>query len=192
LFSWLIRNGVSPDDLEDLVENAIELDVLGMNFYPQWSTKLLYIDKRGKLAFQETEPEGHGFKDMIRDYYERYKVPIMITETSAVGSDEIRERWLESSVSMIKDLRQSSVPVIGYTWFPLFTMIDWRYRFSDEPLENFYLELGLYRLNQETKKPRWLETPLVPKMKEYIANTERSVGKLRLAQAVTSEAPSAA
>ena len=192
LFSWLIRNGVSPDDLEELVENAIELDVLGMNFYPQWSTKLLYIDKRGKLAFQETEPEGHGFKDMIRDYYERYKVPIMITETSAVGSDEIRERWLESSVSMIKDLRQSSVPVIGYTWFPLFTMIDWRYRFSDEPLENFYLELGLYRLNQETKKPRWLETPLVPKMKEYIANTERSVGKLRLAQAVTSEAPSAA
>ena len=73
----------------------------------------------------------------------------MITETSAVGSDEIRERWLESSVSMIKDVRQSGVPVIGYTWFPLFTMIDWRYRFSSEPLENFYLELGLYKLNRE-------------------------------------------
>ena len=192
LFSWLGRNGASPDALEELAKDPIELDVIGMNFYPQWSTKLLYIDKRGKLAFQETEPEGHGFKDMIRDYYERYRVPIMITETSAVGSDEIRERWLESSVSMIKDLRRSSIPVIGYTWFPLFTMIDWRYRFSTEPLENFYLELGLYKLNREGHKPRWLETPLVPKIKEYIRNTEASVGAFRAPQTVNSEAPSSA
>ena len=192
LFTWLIRNGVSPDTLLEFGEQRIGLDVIGMNFYPQWSTKLLYIDKRGKLAFQETEPEGHGFKDMIRDYYERYKVPIMITETSAVGSDEIRERWLESSVSMIKDLRQSNIPVIGYTWFPLFTMIDWRYRFSSEPLENFFLELGLYKLNREGAGRRWLETPLVPKIKDFIANTERSVGDLNMAYSLTSEAPSAA
>ena len=44
-----------------------------MNFYPQWSTKLLYIDKRGKLAFKETEPEGLGFKELISDHYERYQ-----------------------------------------------------------------------------------------------------------------------
>lgn len=192
LFSWLVRNGVSPDDLEALGRDRIELDVLGMNFYPQWSTKLLYIDKRGKLAFQETEPEGHGFKDMIRDYYERYRVPIMITETSAVGSDEIRERWLESSVSMIGDLRKSGVPVIGYTWFPLFTMIDWRYRFSSEPLENFYLELGLYKLNREKRRPRWVETPLVPKIKTYIANSAAFVGDMRELQTVSSDAPSTA
>jgi beta-glucosidase len=192
LFTWLVRNGVSPDALVELGAQRIDLDVIGMNFYPQWSTKLLYIDKRGKLAFQETEPEGHGFKDMIRDYYERYKVPIMITETSAVGSDEIRERWLESSVSMIRDLRLSDIPVIGYTWFPLFTMIDWRYRFSTEPLENFYLELGLYRLDRESRGPRWLETPLVPKLKDYIANTERSVGSLKTPYKLTSDAPSAA
>src|SRR3982751_2696074 len=192
LFSWLVRNGVSPDDLEELAQSGIELDVLGMNFYPQWSTKLLYIDKRGKLAFQEAEPEGHGFKDMIRDYYKRYRVPIMITETSAVGSDEIREKWLDSSVSMIKDLRQSGVPVIVYTWFPLFTMIDWRYRFSTEPLENFYLELGLYRLNRQKRGPRWIETPIVPQLKQFIADPVTSVGDLQAYQPSISEAPSAA
>jgi beta-glucosidase/6-phospho-beta-glucosidase/beta-galactosidase len=191
LFSWLVRNGVSPDALEDLGKNRINLDVIGMNFYPQWSTKLLYIDKRGKLAFQETEPEGHGFKDMIRDFYERYRVPIMITETSAVGSDEVREEWLKSSVSMIRDLRLGGVPVIGYTWFPLFTMIDWRYRFSTEPLENFYLELGLYRLDRTGGKPRWQETPLVPKIKKFIADTESAVGELRQPYMLNSDAPSA-
>jgi len=177
LFPWLVRNGASPDDLDHFEENAIELDVLGMNFYPQWSTKLLHIDKKGRLAFSETEPEGHGFKDMIRDYYERYRVPIMITETSAVGSDEIREKWLDSSVSMIKDLRQNNVPVIGYTWFPLFTMIDWRYRFGTDALENYYLELGLYRLNRDEGQ-RWLATNLVDRFKHFAAEPKLAIGDL--------------
>jgi beta-glucosidase len=191
LFSWLVRNGASPDSLDEITDNGIELDVLGLNFYPQWSTKLLYIDNRGRLAFRETEPEGLGFKELITDHYDRYKVPIMITETSAVGSDEIRERWLESSTAMIKDVRAAGVPVIGYTWFPLFTMIDWRYRFGQEPLESYYLELGLYKLNREKGK-RWCDTLLVEKMKQKIANSTASIGDLKLSQSTISEAPSAA
>jgi len=190
LFSWLVRNGASPDSLDKISHNAVTLDVLGLNFYPQWSTKLLYIDKRGRLAFSETEPEGNGFKELIRDHYERYQVPIMITETSAVGSDEVRERWLGSSVGMIKDLRHEGVPVIGYTWFPLFTMVDWRYRFGTDPLENYYLELGLYKLNRERAKPRWLETHLVQKIKQYVSDPAAAVGDI--GQTLTSEAPSAA
>jgi len=186
-----VRSGASPDALDELAKNAVPLDVIGLNFYPQWSTKLLYIDKRGKLAFSETEPEGQGFKELITHYYERYRVPVMITETSAVGSDEIRGRWLDSSVSMIKAVREQGVPVIGYTWFPLFTMIDWRYRFSTEPLEDFYLELGLYRLNREAGK-RWIASPLVEKMKSYIADSAQSVGEITAQARVNSDAPSAA
>jgi hypothetical protein len=115
----------------------------------------------------------------------------MITETSAVGSDEVRQRWLKSSTSMIKDLRSEGVPVIGYTWFPLFTMIDWRYRFSQEPKENFYLELGLYRLNRELQGKRWIETPLVEQMKNYIRDPATSIGDLALSPAAISDAPSA-
>jgi len=192
LFSWLVRNGASPDSLDEISQQAITLDVVGLNFYPQWSTKLLYIDKRGRLAFSETEPEGNGFRELIADHYDRYKVPIMITETSAVGSDEIRERWLVSSVGMIKSLRETGVPVIGYTWFPLFTMVDWRYRFGTEPVDNYYLELGLYKLNREQTGKRWLETHLVEKMKQFISDPAESVGDMRSHQSLISEAPSAA
>jgi beta-glucosidase len=178
LFSWLIRNGASPDDLAELQNNKIKLDVLGMNFYPQWSTKQLFLDNRGRIAFRDTEHEGTGFAELITDYYKRYEVPIMITETSAVGSDEIRSQWLDASTSTIKSLRAAGVPVIGYTWFPFFTMIDWRYRFSDEPLENFYLELGMFQLNREKDGKRWLPSPLVEQMKTLIVNPEQSVGRL--------------
>jgi beta-glucosidase/6-phospho-beta-glucosidase/beta-galactosidase len=180
LFSWLVRNGASPDDLAELQRNKIHIDVLGMNFYPQWSTKQIFIDKRGRIAFRETEPEGEGFGELIRHYFERYNVPIMITETSAVGADDIRMRWLKSSVSTIKELRSDGVPVIGYTWFPMFTMIDWRYRFSHEPLENFYLELGLYNLNREPEGKRWIPTPLVDEFKSFVQSPHEAVGELKV------------
>lgn len=177
LFSWLVRNGATPDSLLELQDNKIALDVVGMNFYPQWSTKLIYLDKKGRIAFRETEPEGDGFSELIRHYHDRYQVPIMITETSAVGSDEGRMRWLESSVDNIKGLRSEGVPVIGYTWFPLFTMIDWRYRFGQGPLEDYYLELGLYRLNRQ-EGPRWIETPLVDRFRSMVKDPEGAVGHL--------------
>ena len=155
--------------------------MIGLNFYPQWSTKQLFIDSRGKLAFRETEPEGNGFGELIRNYYERYKVPVMITETSAVGNDEIRERWLDSSLHTLKTLRGEGVPVIGYTWFPLFTMVDWRYRFAnaDQTVEDFYLELGLYRLNRKKSGKRWQASPLVDKFKNYVNNSKSAVGSVR-------------
>lgn len=184
LFSWLVRNGTDPEAIADLEKHKITLDVIGLNFYPQWSTKQLYIDNKGRLGFRETEQEGEGFGELIRKYHERFNVPIMITETSAVGSDEIRQKWLESSVSTIRNLRGEGIPVIGYTWFPLFTMIDWRYRFSTEPLENFYLELGLYHLNREAATPRWIESPLVARMKEFTRNSERTIGTIAASQLV--------
>ncbi len=58
-------------------------------------------------------------------------------------------------------------------------MIDWRYRFSQEPLENFYLELGLYRLNREGNGMRWIETPLVDKIKSYTKNSRMMIGELQ-------------
>lgn len=183
LFSWLVRNGASPDSLDELQKSKISIDVLGLNFYPQWSTKQLYLDKRGQMAFREVEPEGEGFAELIRKYHDRYQTPVMITETSAVGSDEIRQKWLESSVSVIKNLRGEGVPVIGYTWFPLFTMIDWRYRFAQEPAENFYLELGLYKLNRDSNGPRWLETPLVEKIRRLIKHAKSAVGDMQVPEA---------
>ncbi|MEP6923774.1 MAG: family 1 glycosylhydrolase [Pyrinomonadaceae bacterium] len=180
LYAWILRNGFTPEDLTELYDNPVKLDVVGMNFYPQWSTKQIYQDRRGRIQFRDIEPEGDGFIELIESYYNRYNSPIMITETSAVGTDEIRSRWLDKSLEMVKHLREKGVPVIGYTWFPLFTMIDWRYRFSNKPLEQFYLELGIFKLNQLGEGRRWLETPLVEQMKKAVNNPAESIGRLNM------------
>jgi hypothetical protein len=58
-------------------------------------------------------------------------------------------------------------------------MVDWRYRFANEPVDNFYLELGLYKLNREARKPRWLDTPLVSEFQRLSGSPRSSVGDLK-------------
>lgn len=178
LFLWLVQNGARPDDLAALARQKISLDILGLNFYPQWSMQHISIDRKGRVTYTPNPDGASGFADMITDYYQRYQVPIMITETSAAGSDEVRARWLSESIESIKQLRsQAGIPLIGYTWFPLFTMIDWRYRFGREPLERYRLELGLYRLS-DGDTPRWQRTALVEQIQRYIAAPESAIGTL--------------
>ena len=153
------------------------MDVMGLNFYPQWSTTQLYLDRKGRLSYRPVEQDGAGFVAMIEAYYQRYTLPIMVTETSARGEVEVRARWLESSVEAIRRLRGRGVPVIGYTWFPLFTMIDWKYRFGRGPVEEYHLDLGLYSLQREGTS-RWRPTPLVEQFRSYVNTPDEAIGTL--------------
>ncbi len=178
LFGWLLRNGASIDDLTEIAERRAGVEVMGMNFYPQWSTQQVYLDRKGRVSYRHVEQEGQGFASLIEDYYRRYEVPIVITETSTYGSIEVSSRWMEESIGAVKTLRSKGIPVLGYTWFPLFTMIDWRYRLGRRPPEHYYLDLGLYRKNDTGADRRWKPTALVEQLCRYIANPEESVGFL--------------
>ncbi len=182
LFTWLIRNGAHPDELAAIARAKIPLDVIGLNFYPQWSTRLLHFDSKGRLASRVVEKDGAGFKSMIEDYYERYRVPIMVTETSAFGKAEVRARWLDASVAAVKQLRAEGIPIHGYTWFPIFTMIKWSYRTGQQPLEKYRFELGLYKLDGSEGRTRWQRTPLIEQLQSLIHNPSQAVGTLNVAK----------
>ncbi len=182
LFGWLLRNGASPQELSDIASRQIPIEVLGMNFYPQWSTQQIYYDHKGRLAYRSVEQDGAGFVTLIEDYYHRYQTPILITETSALGSEEDRSRWLTASVAAVKGLRSRGIPVIGYTWFPLFTMVDWRYRLGRRNLERYYIDLGLYKIDATESAKRWQATSLVEQIRGYIHDPLSSIGALETIQ----------
>lgn len=176
LYTWLLRAGTRPGDLEEVQRRPVHLDLMGLNFYPQWSTHQVYISRRGNVRFRNTEPDGRGFAELIGDYWQRYGVPIMITETSADGTDETREAWLEASVAAVRELRGRGVPVVGYTWFPLFTMIDWRYRHGHASLEECRINLGLFRLGDGTR--RWVPTSTAARFAQYASGGAAAVGPI--------------
>jgi beta-glucosidase/6-phospho-beta-glucosidase/beta-galactosidase len=190
LYPWLLQNGATAGDLAALARQAIPLDVVGMNFYPQWSTKEVYRDARGRVMRRVSERTGAGFADLIRNFHARYQAPILITETSAKDSETARAAWLAASVAAVKQVRAEGVAVLGYTWFPLFTMIDWRYRFGHGPLEQYRIELGLYRLAPAGGPTRWQATPLVSQFQHYVNDPAAAIGPL--AVPTTAEPASAA
>lgn len=182
LFDWLLAGGARPRRLERIARRAISIDVMGLNFYPQWSTQEVYLNERGKVASRAVEQEGAGFAVMLEDFYSRYGAPIMITETSARDSEAARSSWLKTSLAMIKELRAKGVPVLGYTWFPMFTMINWDYRRGRGPLEDYLLDLGMYQLVRDGGQARWRAFPLAAEMRNYIGNSEAAVGDLAVTQ----------
>jgi beta-glucosidase len=188
LFTWLLRNGISPDELTAIRRAAIPLDVIGMNFYPQWSTQQISVNRKGRLEWRAVEQDGAGFVHLIEDYHKRYGAPIMVTETSAKGDVGVRARWLDTSMAAIRHLRAEGVPVLGYTWFPLFTMIDWRYRYGKRPVESYLLDLGLYTLAPEGSARRWETTPLVEQFRRFIRDPGPAVGSVVLPEEVPLQA----
>jgi beta-glucosidase/6-phospho-beta-glucosidase/beta-galactosidase len=145
-YRWLplLRaHGIGEADLAWLHEHAVRFDIFGANFYP-WSYTRMVERPDGRLVELDTRTPGAAIGPVVEAAYRRYDCPIMITETSARRDVPGRAEWMDETVAAVAGLRRSGVPVVGYTWFPLFTMIDWAYRTGRRPLEHYLLHLGLY------------------------------------------------
>lgn len=70
----------------------------------------------------------------------------MLTEASRGGPLEQRRQWLLDSLATIKQLRTDGTPVVGYTWFPFTALIDWAYRESTTPLDDWIVQMGMVDL----------------------------------------------
>jgi beta-glucosidase/6-phospho-beta-glucosidase/beta-galactosidase len=113
---------------------------------------------------------GQKIEIILRDAWEHYHMPIMITETSSNGNTKARARWMDETLNTVRSLRAEGIPIIGYTWFPLFTMVDWEYRKGRRTLDKYLVHLGLYDSSFDTEGVlRRQETPLVKHYQEHMA-----------------------
>ncbi|HLR96599.1 MAG TPA: family 1 glycosylhydrolase [Jiangellaceae bacterium] len=144
MYSYLREHGISAQQLDWFRENAKVADVMGVNYYPGFTT--ISFDSNGA----EVPGEGgvDGLLDLVRAYHERYELPIAITETSRNESTEAKVEWLTESLGAIDQLRDDGVPIVGYTWFPFLSLIDWDYRDATDSPDNHWNHLGLVDLRR--------------------------------------------
>ena len=73
-----------------------------------------------------TEGSGDlfGYYVIARQYYERYGIPLMHTETNLNEKDNAVQ-WLRKQWHCLLRLRQDGIPVLGFTWFSLTDQVDW-------------------------------------------------------------------
>ncbi len=148
LYSWLLQNGMADTDLAWHTEHAAHVDIVGVNYYPESSVSDLR-EVNGEVASYQRNGGADGLARSIRAFARRYSRPVMVTETSTKGTLDVRRRWLEQSLALVPQLRAEGVPLVGYTWWPLFDLIDWSYRHGARPIEEFVTRLGPATLDSD-------------------------------------------
>jgi len=109
-----------------------------------------------------TGPSGEvfGYYVITHQYFRRYKLPVMHTETNI--TEPLSVHWLKKQWANVYRLKQDGVPVVGFTWYSLIDQVDW-----DSALRNDagnINSLGMYDLD---RKIRPLGTEYINLIKQW-------------------------
>ena len=67
--------------------------------------------------------EVFGYYVITRQYFERYRLPVMHTETNI--SEPHAVEWLRKEWANMIRLKYDGVPIVGFTWYSLQDQVDW-------------------------------------------------------------------
>jgi beta-glucosidase/6-phospho-beta-glucosidase/beta-galactosidase/glycosyltransferase involved in cell wall biosynthesis len=174
LYSWLTSFGFSELDLEFLRANPQMPDLIGIDYYPHsdWQIEM----QKGAIR-QRRADAPVGIYDLGKSVYDRYGLPLMVTETSIDGPPIAREIWLGNMTDQIRQLREEGIPMAGLIWWPVFDQIDWdgalRHRIGK------IHKVGLFTLNRQPDGTlKRSPTALAAKFREMTLAGDETVGKL--------------
>ncbi len=118
--------------------------IMGNDYYIT-NEHLVYADGR-------TGPSGEifGYHTITQEYFERYRLPVMHTETNLNDGDKGEAvTWLHKEWANILRIRRSGVPVLGFTWYSLTDQVDWDSALRED--NGNVNPLGLYDLDRNIR-----------------------------------------
>ncbi len=93
----------------------------------------------------------YGYAEITRQYFDRYRIPVMHTETNlhdnAEGTSAVA--WLWKQWANLLRLRQTGVPVLGFTWYSVTDQVDWDTALRED--NGRVNPLGLYDLDRNIR-----------------------------------------
>lgn len=150
LETLLRRHGVDDNAMDWFQTHAVQPDVMGVNYYPRHSTELFekgITHAGGFLDPRPTRDDGvRGLLESLDRYAHRYGAPVMVSETCVTADPAARVQWMDESLSALEEARRNRLDVVGYTWWPLFDMVEWTYRHSAAEAMEHRLTMGLFDL----------------------------------------------
>lgn len=165
MYEFLLQNGMTKKEYNWFIENQVKARCIMGNDYYVTNEHLVHPDGSTQAA-----GEIFGYYVITQQYYRRYKLPIMHTETNIKmpGSKE----WLTKQWANVHRLKHDGVPIVGFTWYSLLHQVDW-----DSALRNDagnINELGLFDLDRNIMPVGEAYKQLILQWKDVI--TEESYG----------------
>jgi len=122
MYEFLMDNGLSRDDYHFFLSNHMKQHCIMGNDY--------YITNEHRVSADGTTQaagEIFGYAEITWQYYDRYRIPVMHTETNlregSGGEDAVK--WLWKEWANVLRVRNDGVPVVGFTWYSLTDQMDW-------------------------------------------------------------------
>jgi len=122
MYTYLMENGMTPGEYRWFMEHGQRLTpvcVMGNDYYG--TNEHMVPAEDGALY-----PAGpvYGYYVLTRQYFDRYQLPVMHTETNQLGSQDA-VHWLRNQWLCLIKLKEDGVPLVGFTWYSLVDQVDW-------------------------------------------------------------------
>lgn len=146
MYEYLMDNGMSRDEYHFFLQkNLKHYCIMGNDYYV---TNEHRVSEDGRTV---ASGEIFGYHVITKQYYDRYQLPVMHTETNlnqGVNGDEA-VKWLWKEWANVLRVRNDGVPVVGFTWYSLTDQVDWdsALRFNNGNVN----PLGLYDLDRKIR-----------------------------------------
>jgi beta-glucosidase/6-phospho-beta-glucosidase/beta-galactosidase len=154
VYNHLLDHGMTRAEYEWFHQNHVKGScVMGTDYY---ATNEHMTQPGGG-----TVPSGEifGYYVLTSQYYRRYLLPVMHTETNVLDAEKA-PAWLEKEWANVHRLQQDNIPVIGFTWYSLTDQTDWDSALRN-PIGNVN-PCGLYDLDRKIR-------PVGQRYKELVA-----------------------
>ncbi len=143
LYNYLLDNGLTRQEYDwFMLGEPPGHQVMGNDYYGR-NERILLPDGSRIIA-----EDVMGWYAITHEYYQRYRRPVMYTETN-VENPDAAPAWLWKQWMNVLRMRRDGVPVLGFTWYSLTDQMDWDTEMAEKNDRVF--ACGLYDLD---RKPR--------------------------------------
>ena len=154
MYEFLFDNGMTSEEYHFFLDNNFRHHCIMGNDY--------YITNEHRVAEDgSTRPAGEifGYAEITWQYYDRYRIPVMHTETNLTEGEKGDEAiyWLWKEWANVLRVRNDGIPVVGFTWYSLTDQVDWDTALRenngrDNPLGLYDLDRKIRPVGQAYKK----------------------------------------
>jgi len=175
-WNYFIAVGIDKDDLEFFLENPCPPDIIGFNYYV---TSERYLDEKienyhcsahggnHKHTYADVEAvrviELAGLDVLLKEAWERYQLPIAISENHLSCTREEQLRWFKETWESCCNLKKKGIDIKSVTVWSLLGAYDWN---SLLTYTNNYYESGAFDIGSNN-----LRRTALGKMVKEIADT---------------------
>lgn len=146
MYEYLLDNGLTRDEYHFFLEKDVKHRCIMGNDYYVTNEHRVRADGSTTAA-----GEVFGYDEITWQYYDRYRLPVMHTETNfhegAQGDEAVY--WLWKEWANVLRVRNDGIPILGFTWYSLTDQVDWDSALRED--NGNVNPLGLYDLD---RRPR--------------------------------------